>query len=211
MITIDKIEDGLPISVIIPLSKQREDFFYSFTLPLIEANDPMEIIINSAKGSAPKKRNDGFKKSTQPYVFFCDDDILLPANLLETLHKKLESNKDVGYAYSGYWGIVIDTENHPMKNNYHIKSQNFNPDDLKKYNYISTMSLIRRDVFIGFDETLKRFQDWDLYLSLLKKGVVGEFVEDIDFLAFYLDAGLTSRENNIIQGVNKIKNKHAIY
>ena len=210
MIRVDKVEEGLPISVIIPLSKKREDFFYNYTLPLIEANEPIEIIINSKEGSAPKKRNEGFKKSTQPYVFFCDDDILLPANMLEIFYKKLISNSDIGYVYSGYNGIVLDNKNHPIKENYQIKSQKFNGNDLKKYNYISTMSLIKREVFIGFDETLKRFQDWDLYVSLLKKGVIGEFIENIMFYAFYLDEGLTTKENNIIEAHNKIKEKHEL-
>ena len=86
-ITIDKIDgdDVLPISVIVPLSKNRTDFFYRFVLPLIEANNPAEIIINDNDEGAPKKRNDGFDKSTQQYLFFCDDDLLLPSDHLEKL------------------------------------------------------------------------------------------------------------------------------
>lgn len=82
MIKVDKIDDGLPISVIVPLSKNRRDFFETMTLPLIEANDVNEIIVNDDEGRAPKKRNAGFKKSTQPFIFFCDDDILLPTRRL---------------------------------------------------------------------------------------------------------------------------------
>ena len=69
MIKIDKIDDGLPISVIVPLSEKREKFFYEYVYPLIEINNPNEIIINKYKGFAPRKRNMGFDKSTQPYVF----------------------------------------------------------------------------------------------------------------------------------------------
>ena len=78
-IKVDRVDEGLPISVIVPLSKNRRSFFENFVLPLIEANNPVEIIVNDDEGRAPKKRNDGFKKSTQPFLFFCDDDILLPA------------------------------------------------------------------------------------------------------------------------------------
>ena len=67
MIKIDKIDDGLPISVIVPLSEKKEKFFYEYVYPLIEINNPNEIIINNYKGLAPKKRNIGFDKSTQPY------------------------------------------------------------------------------------------------------------------------------------------------
>jgi glycosyltransferase involved in cell wall biosynthesis len=208
VIKVDKVEEGLPISVIIPLSEKRKSFFYNYTLPLIEANEPIEIIINSNNGSASKKRNDGFKKSTQPFIFFCDDDILLPKNIFQLFIDELEKDKNVGYVYCGYDGIVLDIKNHPIKKNFKIKSEKFNEDTLKKYNYISTMSLIRRENFIGFDEGLKRFQDWDLYLSLLKKGIRGKFIENVNFYAFYLDDGLTSNDNSIVEAHNKIKQKH---
>lgn len=208
MIDVDKIDDGLPISVIIPFSKKREDFFYNFTLPLIEANNPKEIIINSNNGSAPKKRNEGFKKSTQPYIFFCDDDILLPANILEKFfHVLKDSPQNIGFAYSGYKGIVL-TKHHPIKQNYEIKSQGYNYNDLKRGNYISTMSLLKREYFYPFDEDLERFQDWSQYLYLGEKGIKGTFVDDTQFLAFYLDEGITSPENNEYAAYLKIREKH---
>ncbi|MGM0496152.1 MAG: glycosyltransferase, partial [Bacillota bacterium] len=175
-ITIDKVDDGLPISVIVPLSNNRKDFFENMVLPLLEANNPNEIIINNNAGTAPKKRNDGFKKSTQPYIFFCDDDILLPANYLNTLYDKLiqfENQKDIGYTYTGYQGIVMNPKTHPFGGNFVIKSNSFNGDVLKRGNYISTMSLMKRDVFPFFDEKLTRFQDWDLYLTLWEKNISG--------------------------------------
>ncbi len=210
MIVVDKVDEGLPISVIVPLSLKRKNFFYNFTLPLIEANEPIEIIINSKFGSAPKKRNDGFKKSTQPYILFCDDDVLLPKNILHLFYKTLEEDKTIGYVYCGYDGIVLDPQNHPMKGNFKIKSETFNSENLKKMNYISTMSLIRRENFFGFDESLKRFQDWDLYLFMLRKGIVGKFLPKTSFFAFYLDDGITNNENDIMEAYDKIKKKHKI-
>ena len=220
-ITIDKVDDGLPISVIIPLSKKRRDFFNNFVLPLIEANNPAEIIINDNIGSAPKKRNDGFDKSTQPYVFFCDDDILLPADHLENLLKALEkargnelksypSEPSIGYAYSGYKGIVLHPESHPMRGNFDIPTRIFNPTALKSGNYISTMSLINRDVFPRFDESLKRLQDWDLWLTMLKDNTHGVAVLNNEFYAYYLDEGITSNTNNEREGLMKIFEKHKI-
>lgn len=208
MISVDKINDGLPISVIIPLSEKRKGFFYSYVLPLIEANQPNEIIINSNHGFAPKKRNEGFKKSTQPYIFFCDDDIVLPCNILEKFLNKLEENSKVGYVYCSYDGIVLNSENHPIKKNFKIESKPFNPDLLKKMNYISTMSLMRREVFPGFDEKLKRFQDWSLFLTLLENNVIGEFVNNVSFFAFYLDEGITNTKNNIDVVYREIIKKH---
>ena len=156
MITIDKIDDGLPISVIIPLSKNRKDFFENMVLPLIEANNVNEIIVNDDEGRAPKKRNDGFKKSTQPFIMFIDDDILLPSNYILTLYNILIKNHDIDFAYTGYDGIVLHPESHPIGGNFRIPPVEFNPKALNYGNYISTMTLMRREVFPMFDENTIR-------------------------------------------------------
>ena len=120
-ITVDTVDDGLPISVIVPLSKTRKDFFENMVLPMLEANNPNEIIVNDNDGFAPEKRNQGFDKSTQPYVFFCDDDIVLPANYLETLLKRLQlehKSSHIGYSYTGYYGVVLHPESHPHRGNF---------------------------------------------------------------------------------------------
>lgn len=212
MIDITTYDDGLPVSVIVPhgRTKIRDDFFSNFVYPMIEANEPLEIIVNDNVGSAPKKRNEGFKKSTQPYVFFCDNDILLPKNYLKSLLEILEKNPDKGYAYTGYYGIVKDATNHPLMGNFKIPTLPFDGNRLKSGNYISTMSLMRREIFPFFDETLKRLQDWDIYLTLLEKGIEGISVDNLEFFAYYLDEGITSNSNNEQEGLMKIIQKHKL-
>lgn len=215
-INIDKVEDGLPISVIVPLSKNRYDFFNNFVLPLIEANNPNEIIINDNNGNAPQKRNDGFKKSTQPYVMFLDDDKLIPENMLKTFYNELKSLENkaynkYGYVYCGYKGIVLHPESHPMKGNFEIKSQEFDGEKLKKGNFIDTTSLINKKFFPFFDEKLKRFQDWDLYLNMyINNDIVGKFNNNIIFYSYYLDKGITSVDNNINDAYNMIREKYKL-
>ena len=208
MIKVDKVEEGLPISVIVPLSKSRRDFFTNMVLPLIEANDVMEIIINDNEGTAPKKRNDGFKKSTQPFVFFCDDDILLPKNYIKSLYEKLIKDQTAAFSYTGYHGIVLHPESHPMHGNFQIPSRPFNAQVLKGMNYISTMSLIRRDNFPMFDENLKRLQDWDIWLTIVKNGGKGVLVPNLKFYAYYLDSGITSKGTD--SGLAALRRKHSL-
>ncbi len=209
-IRIDKIDDGLPISVIVPLSKKRESFFYSFVLPMIEANNPNEIIINNDEGKATKKRNDGFKKSTEKYVFFCDDDILLPVNHLQKLLTAIEQNGIYGFAYSGYYGIVLDENNHPIGKNFEIPTIPYSYERLKRGNFISTMSLVRSEIFPGFDENITRLQDWDLWLTIASKGYEGVSVENNKFYAFYHDEGISTKNDSEIQAINNILKKHKI-
>jgi glycosyltransferase involved in cell wall biosynthesis len=212
MIDITTYDEGLPVSVIVPhgRTKIRDDFFSNFVYPLIEANEPIEIIVNDNIGTAPKKRNEGFKKSTQPYVFFCDNDILLPKNYIKSLLNVLEKNPNKGYAYTGYYGIVKDVTNHPLKGNFKIPTMPFNGNTLKSGNYISTMSLMRREHFPFFDETLKRLQDWDIYLTLLENGIEGISVDNMEFFAYYLDEGITSNTNNEREAYMRIIEKHKL-
>ena len=207
---IDTYEDGLPISVIIPFQFKRDRFYNRFVFPSIEGNMPKEIIRVNGKGSAPEKRNKGFKASTQPYVFFCDDDIILPDGYFQKLYDVLsKTGMYVGYAYTGYKGIVLN-DNHPIGKNYEIKSQEWDMNDLIRFNYISTMSLIKREHFKGFDERLPRFQDWDLWLTLAEEMVSGVFIPNYYFLAFYNDDGITSKNNNERLAMDKLKAKHPI-
>lgn len=207
-IKVDSIEDGLPISVIVPLSKNRRSFFENFVLPLIEANNPIEIIVNDDEGSAPKKRNAGFKKATQPFIFFCDDDILLPANYLQSLYNALIKNPDIGFAYTGYYGVVLHPESHPVHGNFQIPSVPFSIERLKQANFISTMTLVRKELFPMFDENLKRLQDWDIWLTIVKNGSRGILVPNLMFFAYYLDAGITSNTNSEVDAYNAIRTKH---
>jgi len=212
MINIEKYDDGYPVSVIIPhkVTPIRDKFFKDFCYPSIEGMLPNEIIINTDDGGAPKKRNDGFKKSTQKYVLFSDNDIIFPSSFLEKAIDVLEKNPDKGYAYGGYFGIVQDKINHPIKTNFRISTRPFDGRVLKRENYISTMSLIRSDIFPMFDESLKRLQDWDIWLTLLKQGIEGIAVQDIEFFAYYLDEGITSNTNNERENLLKIINKHKL-
>lgn len=208
MITVDKIDDGLPVSVIIPTMFKRKTFLEAHVLPMIEINEPKEIIKVNNEGSAPHQRNIGAGRATQDYIIFWDDDCVMPKDYLKTLLNALKSNNS-DYAYSGYYGISMNPNVEP-NHNFAIESQVFNANALKQYNYISTMALIKKTSFIGFDETLKRFQDWSMWLSMLEEGKIGVFVPNIKFMAFFNDAGITSNQVSYIDAYNVIKIKHKL-
>jgi glycosyltransferase involved in cell wall biosynthesis len=117
---------------------------------------------------APAARNFGFSQSTGDYVIFWDADTVARPEMLEKMMTILQNNPSASYAYSGYkfgWKI--------------IKPAAFNAERLKQSNYIDGTSLLRRADFGGFDESLKRFQDWDLWLTLLEKNKTGLCVPEI--------------------------------
>jgi len=103
---------------------------------------------------------------------------------------------------------VLHPETHPIHGNFEIPNIEFNAEALKRGNYISTMSLVRRDVFPMFDEKLLRLQDWDLWLRIVKEGNIGKLIKNLTFFAYYLDRGITSNDNSEIDAINAIRNKH---
>lgn len=127
------------------------------------------LLVTSHKG-ANAARNYGYGKSSGNYLLFCDADIEMRPDMLEKMSNALEIHPDAAYAYSSYkYGFKT------------FKLMNFDSDRLKKMNYIHTTSLIRREAFSCFDESIKRFQDWDLWLTMLEHGNRGVWVPEILF------------------------------
>ena len=116
---------------------------------------------------APAARNFGFKKSKGEFLFFLDADVILAPKALRTYLDVLSNNPSASYSYSSfYFGNKL------------FKLEEFSPERLRRAPFISTMSLIRRSDFPVemWDTNLKKFQDWDLYLTMLKHGHGGVFI-----------------------------------
>ena len=126
------------------------------------------IIINQQNQGAPAARNRGFAASKGDLIIFWDADTVAEPAMLAKMKMALENNPAAAYAYSSFkfgWKKFA--------------CRAFNADELKKNNYIDVTSLIRRADFSGFDESIKRFQDWDLWLTMLEKNKTGVFVPEI--------------------------------
>jgi len=130
---------------------------------------------------ASAARNFGYSKSCGDYIFFCDADVIfLKNNALELMIKKLENNLNKAYCYSSF--------KYGWKK---FKCGEFDKNKLKNNNYISTMSMIRRKALekviqtdkVGknnpFDESLKKFQDWDLWLIMLENNLTGIWINKV--------------------------------
>lgn len=130
------------------------------------------LFLNQINQGAPAARNNGFRQSKGDYIFFCDADAMLIPKALEILLATLEANPSASYAYSSFlWGKKI------------FKLGEFDADKLRRMPYIHTMSLIRRSDYTpkGWDESIRKLQDWDLWLTMLEEGKVGIYIPQILF------------------------------
>lgn len=134
-----------------------------------ELHLPIKACTEPKKG-ANWARNRGLRELSpeSAYVIFWDADTIAKPQMLSKMKTALDNHPEAGYAYSQfYFGWKK------------MKSQSFNAEELKKNNYIDTTSLIRRRDFLNFDPQIQRFQDWDLWLTLLENKKTGIFIPEI--------------------------------
>ena len=130
---------------------------------------------------APYARNEGARLTTAPYLLFLDADVVLAPDALETFSATLDAHPECDFAYADFrWQGHL------------FRGQPFDLDALKSRNHISTMSILRRDAFTGFDETLNKFQDWDLWLTMALNGSKGVWIDRVLFAASSNRKGISS-------------------
>lgn len=134
------------------------------------------VICQENRG-APAARNRGWMTVLQSsggrsseYVLFCDADIVLRRDCLEKMVRALEEHPEASYAYSSF--------------RFGWKKFGLWPFDaarLRQMPYIHTTSLIRVGHLISWDESVKRLQDWDLWLTMLEHGHTGVWIPETLF------------------------------
>jgi glycosyltransferase involved in cell wall biosynthesis len=140
-------------------------------LQKVQSNNRFFFLSQNNQG-APAARNRGFKESKGEFILFCDSDAILAPTALETMLDNLQRHPEASYAYSSFnWGKKF------------FRLNEFNPEQLKSMPYIHSLSLIRRVDFpaTGWDESIKKFQDWDLWLTMLEHGKIGLWIPQVLF------------------------------
>lgn len=123
--------------------------------------------IRQKNSGAPVARNVGLREARGEYVIFWDADVLASPKMLEKMHNVLKIHREVDYVYANfYFGKK------------RMLAKKFEEKSLKENNYIHTTSLIRREKCIFWDETLSRFQDWDMWLTMLEQGTIGIYIPE---------------------------------
>ncbi len=131
-------------------------------------------LIRQEHTGAPAARNRGLAEAKGEYVIFWDADVVALPQMLEKLKNTLDKRHQASYVYCNFQLSIINFQKK-------IPAKIFNFQDLKKNNFIHTTSLIRRKDVARWDESLKRFQDWDLWLMMAENGKTGVWVDEYLF------------------------------
>ena len=142
-------------------------------------------------------RNKGFKKAKTPYVLFSDNDINWEPTAIRDLYNALNGSR-CAYSYGWYSFSNVDVT---MK----YCNHSFSKEKLEAGNYISTMSMVVRDSFLGFDEKINRFQDWDAWLTLLKAEKIGVYCGKKIFTTEWVDHNYTAESSKRDEKIVKDK------
>lgn len=138
---------------------------------LKQAQIPYQHFDQENKG-APAARNRGLAAASGDYLFFCDADAVLIPTALTTLKQALMNDPEASYAYPSFlWGRRL------------FRVGPWSAERLRQGPCIHTMALIRRADLpaSGWDEAIKKLQDWDLWLTMLEAGKRGIWVEEVLF------------------------------
>jgi glycosyltransferase involved in cell wall biosynthesis len=176
------------------LKSLGEQTFKDFVIVKVEDVD---------KKGANWARNEGFKQVKTPYVLFSDDDIYWEVDALESMLDTLE-HSNASFCYGDY-NLVLPFSVVPHK------AGEFSKERLIDFNFASTMSLIKTEDFPGFDETIERFQDWELWLNMvLIHNKTGIYCPKLLFNTPYRPGITFGDEMSVNNRINIIRNKYKI-
>ncbi len=117
--------------------------------------------------NANRSRNFGFAQVSAEWVVFFDADNFMAPEFLDALHAAARPGLDFVYCDRTNF-TEGDGSWHPEPEGVRISGP-FEPARLRRGNYVDLAALLRASSFPGFDESLRRYQDWDLWLNVVQR------------------------------------------
>lgn len=123
-------------------------------------------------GQHTRPKNEGIKEAQADWVCYLDDDNAYRRDHIQALWKAKENEP----TYDVYYGdrmLVDERTGHKGKAIPGVRSE-FNIGKMAHYNYIDTSDVLAKKSSMmavgGWDESLKRFGDWNLWTRMIKNG-----------------------------------------
>lgn len=159
-------------------------------------NSEIKIIFQE-NGGPSKARNTGIKSSSGEYILPLDSDDFMHSKYIEECLKIITKNKNYSPIYCDtiIGGKIKGIEKRPE----------WCREKLIKGNFIVSCSMFSREAFDlsgGYDEKLKGWEDYDLWLRMMQKGYVGKRIPK------FLFAYVTEKRNTAISTIANKDSKH---
>ncbi len=162
-------------------------------------------ILHQENQGAAAARNAGCKIAKGRYLHFLDSDNKTTSDYIQKAVDFLNTNPE----FAVYYGkpMFFGDNSRPG-----FKTGSFNIDKLLIFNYIDMCSFVRKSAFEqagGFDESLPRLQDWDLWLSIYEKKWKFHFQNE-NLYHYRIVANSIGGQNldEIMEIANKVRGKH---
>ncbi len=139
------------------------------------------LFMQQPHSGAPVARNAGAAKASGEYLLFLDADTRLQPTMLTEMAVALLTHPEATWVYSDF---IFGPK--------HFHLWEYSKKKLAQMNYIHTSSLLRATAFPGFDPSLKKFQDWDLWLTLASQKHQGLWIPSTLFRVQQRAGGMSS-------------------
>lgn len=147
-------------------------------------------------GSDTRPKNIGCLKARGKYIAYLDDDNAYLPHHLEILVGRLERNPEIDVVYCD---MQIREDEHPEKPPAQAIAKDFDAQFLFNRNFIDTSEVMHKREAIfrvgGWNETLPKFVDWNLWVRMTKAGLKFQRVS-IVALDYYV---FPERKSNKVQ------------
>jgi len=218
---IESIRDqDLPDIEIIVVNDGSTDDSKTVIDAMKESGEIDKVIHLEKNQGACVARNLGAKEATGKYLSFLPADAILYPGMARIWYTNLEENPSYDFLYGGY--RIIDEDEEPIAGAEYF-FEPFDPYLLEVTNYIDGSFPIKTESFWKYaklmnqpdglwDPAIKSLQDWDFWLSVVKNGGKGLYMQDIFFGTTAPHKGGLSDDssNNWIERTKAIKKKHNI-
>ncbi len=159
-------------------------------------DDPRLRYIYKENAGLSAARNTGIRNSNGNYLTFLDSDDLFTLRKLELLAERLNGDPELGFVAGK--AILIDQNGNPLGKIFDQPP----PDDLSDLLYWNPFHvcsvMVRREwqeIAGMFDESLRAYEDWDMWLRLARLGCrMGWVAEPISYYRFHTDQMTRDRE-----------------
>ena len=196
-----------PVAVCVPVT--RPDIFEQVVIPALLRAGASQIIAIDGPGNANEKRNRALEQVAQPYVAFCDDDVVVDVDFLRLSVETLKVTPTAVFTYPD----SVEA-NHPLRGTRIYRSATWDAARLRRENYISMITVHRASVFetLRLDESVARFQDWDLWLTLADAGLQGKYLDNyLGFTTLFIGNTITVPDRVATrEAENVVRRKHCL-